>query len=86
MVWPTSVNGIPSNIRLAIVSPRYDVCAASNSTWSDSDTFIESTSTPMAIAYRMGLAPVMIRLLLQRCSIPSDGTLSHNQLTALYCQ
>ena len=46
------VNGIPSNIRLAIVSPRSDVCGASNSTWSD--TLIESTSTP--IAYGMGFS------------------------------
>ena len=41
------VNGIPSNIRLAIVSARSDVCGASNSTWSD--MFIESTSTPYGI-------------------------------------
>ena len=35
------VNGIPSNRRLAIVSARWDVCGATNSTWSD--IFIEST-------------------------------------------
>ena len=58
------VNGIPSNIRLAIVSARSDVCGASNSTWSD--MFIESTSTPMAISSVMALLPVMISLLLQR--------------------
>ena len=35
------INGVPSNIRLAIVSARSDVCGATNSTWSD--IFIEST-------------------------------------------
>ena len=64
MVVQPQVNGICSNIRLAIVSARSDVCGASNSTWSD--IFIESTSTPMAILSGMALTPV-IRLLLQRC-------------------
>ena len=59
------VNGIPSNILLATVSARSDVCGASNSTWSD--MFIQSTSTPMAISSGMALVPVMISLLLQRC-------------------
>ena len=78
------VNGIPSNRRLAIVSARSDACGASNSTWSD--MFIESTPTPMKISSGMALAPVMISLLLQRCSRTSGGKLSHNiyiQLTAL---
>ena len=55
------VNGIPSNIRLAIVSARSDVCGASNSTWSD--MFIESTSTPMALSSGMALVPVILLLL-----------------------
>ena len=82
------VNGIPSNIRLAIVSARSDICGASNSTWSD--MFIESTSTPMAISSGMALVPVMISLLLQRCPSTSGCKLSHTiyiqQLTARCCQ
>ena len=72
----TQGNGIPSTRRLAIVSARSDVCGASNSTWSD--MFIESTSTPMAISSGMALVPVMISILLQRCSRTSGGKLSHN--------
>ena len=71
-------NGIPSNRRLAIVSARSDVCCASKSTWSD--MFIESTSTPMAISYGMALAPVMISVLLHRCSRTSGCKLSHNSI------
>ena len=70
------VNRITFIRRLTIVSAISDVCCASNSTWSD--MFIESTSTPMAISYGMALAPVMISLLLHRCSRTSGGKLSHN--------
>ena len=76
MACPTSGQWFPSNIRLAIVSARSDVCGASNSTWSD--MFIESTSTPMEISSGMALVPVMISLLLQRCPSTSGGKLSHN--------
>ena len=76
------VNGIPSNIRLAIVFAKSDVCGASNSTWSD--MFIESTYTPMAISSGMALVPVMISLLLQRCPSMSGGKLSHNNVHCIY--
>ena len=77
------VNGIPSNRRLTIVSAMSDVCGASNSTWSD--IFIESTSSPMAIASGMALTPVMISLLLQRCLRTSGGKLSHYVYTSINC-
>ena len=75
------VNGIPSNRRLTIVSARSDICGASYSTWSDK--LIESTCTP-PISSGMALAPVMIRLLLNRCSWMCAGKLSHT-LNALCC-
>ena len=77
------INGIPSNRRLSIVSPRSDVCGASKSTWSG--IFIESTSRPMAIASGMALAQVIISLLLQRCSRTSGGKLSHYICTSINC-
>ena len=54
------VNGIPSDLRLAIVSARSDVCGASNSTWSD---MFESTSTPMAISSGMLTCIMMCRMI-----------------------
>ena len=77
------INGIPSNRRLPIVSPRSDVCGASKSTWSD--MFIELTSSAMAIASGMALAQVIISLLLQRCSRMYGGKLSHYVYTSIDC-
>ena len=69
------INVTPSYIRLTIVSAMSDVCGASNSTWSE--TLIESTSTPMTISSGIALAPVLISVLLQRCSRTSCGKLLH---------
>ena len=53
-------------------------------------TCSSNQSTPMAISSGMALAPVMISLVLQRCSRTSGGKLSHNiyihQLTTRCCQ
>ena len=70
------VNGIPSNIRLAMFlqGKMFVVHRIQHGLTRSSNRHL----LPMVIAYGMGLAPVMIRLLLQICSSTPDGTQSVN--------